>query len=76
MSSMSTYQIPDTNPSLIDFISLMNTEKNSVSFRRCSVGYGRVQDLADNPVAVYDIGCFDYEVYKRSCTGKQLGLFN
>ena len=44
--------------------------------RRCSVGQGRVQDLADNPVAVYDIGCFDYEVYKRGCSGKQLGVFN
>ena len=42
----------------------------------CSVGQGRIKDLADNPVAVYDIGCFEYEVYKKNSIGKQLGLFN
>ena len=35
---MSTYQIPDTNPSLIDFTSLMNTEKNAISFSCCLDG--------------------------------------
>ncbi len=44
--------------------------------KRCSVGQGRIQDLANNPVAYNDIGCFDYEIYKKSCFGKQLGLFN
>lgn len=43
--------------------------------KRCTVGQGRIQDLVDNPVAYNDIGCFDYEIYKKSCSGKQLGLF-
>lgn len=42
----------------------------------CTVGQGRIQDLADNPVAYNDIGCFDYEIYKASANKtKQLGLF-
>ncbi len=41
----------------------------------CTIGQGRIQDLADNPVAYNDIGCFDYEIYKKNSTGKQLGLF-
>lgn len=44
--------------------------------KRCETGQGRIIDLADNPVAYNDIGCFDYEVYKKQFTGKQLGLFN
>ena len=44
--------------------------------KRCNVGQGRIQDLADNPVAYNDIGCFNYEIYKTSVnTTKQLGLF-
>ena len=43
--------------------------------KHCTVGQGRIQDLADNPVAVNDIGCFDYEIYKKNYKGKQLGLF-
>ena len=42
----------------------------------CSVGQGRIQDLANNPVAYNDIGCFDYEIYKKGSTGEQLGLFS
>lgn len=41
----------------------------------CSVGKGRIIDLANNPVAINDIGCFDYEIYKKQFNGKQLGLF-
>lgn len=43
--------------------------------RRCYVGQGRIKDLANNPVAYNDIGCFDYEIYKQSTKGHQLGLF-
>ena len=38
--------------------------------------YNIEQNIEGPLVAVYDIGCFDYEVYRRSSTGKQLGLFN
>lgn len=42
----------------------------------CTVGQGRIKDLADNPVAVYDIGCFSYEIYlKQGARSKQLGFF-
>ena len=44
--------------------------------KRCSVGQGRIKDLADNPVAYNDIGCFNYEIYMMSVNKtKQLGLF-
>lgn len=43
--------------------------------KHCTVGQGRIKDLADNPVAVNDIGCFDYEIYKKNSAGRQLGLF-
>lgn len=43
--------------------------------KRCETGKARIIDLADNPVAYNDIGCFDYEIYKKSCAGIQLGLF-
>lgn len=43
--------------------------------RHCTVGQGRIKDLANNPVAVNDIGCFDYEIYKKNSAGRQLGLF-
>ncbi len=41
----------------------------------CKTGQGRIIDLADNPVAYNDIGCFDYEIYKKQHTGTQLSLF-
>lgn len=44
--------------------------------KRCTVGQGRIQDLADNPFAVNDIGCFEYEIFKSQFQGEQLGLFN
>ena len=44
--------------------------------KRCTVGQGRIQDLTNNPVAINDIGCFNYEIYIRSTKGKQLGLFS
>ena len=43
--------------------------------KSCEVGQSRIKDLADNPVAYNDIGCFDYEIYKKSHCSKQLGLF-
>lgn len=43
--------------------------------KRCTVGQGRIKDLADNPVAVNDIGCFEYEIFKKQFQGEQLGLF-
>ena len=44
--------------------------------RHCTIGQGRIQDLANNPVAVNDIGCFNYEIYFKSKSSKQLRLFN
>ncbi len=43
--------------------------------KKCTVGQGRIHNLANNPVAVNDIGCFDYEIYKKQFLGHQLGLF-
>ena len=43
--------------------------------KHCYVGQGRIKDLANNPVAYNDIGCFDYEIYKKNSNGTQLGLF-
>lgn len=44
--------------------------------KRCEIGQGRIIDLANNPVAYNDIGCFDYEMFEKQFKGKQLGLFN
>lgn len=44
--------------------------------KRCKIGQGRIIDLANNPIAYNDIGCFDYEMFKKQFKGKQLGLFN
>ena len=44
--------------------------------KHCEIGKGRIIDLANNPVAYNDIGCFDYEMYKKQFKGKQLGLFD
>ena len=43
--------------------------------KRCTVGQGRIQDLANNPVAINDIGCFNYEIYFKGINGTQLNLF-
>ncbi len=43
--------------------------------KACDVGQARIKDLAPNPHAINEIGCFDYEIYKKQSEAKQLGLF-
>ncbi len=44
--------------------------------KACDAGLGRIRDLSNNLHAINEIGCFEYEIYKKQCEAKQLGLFS
>lgn len=43
--------------------------------KACDAGRGRIQNIGNNLHAINEIGCFDYEIYKKQSEGNQLGLF-
>ncbi len=41
----------------------------------CKVAQARLEGLNINSPTIQDIGCFDFEIYKKQIEDKQLGLF-
>lgn len=43
--------------------------------KACNVAEARLEGLNINSPTINDIGCFDFEIYKKQTDAKQLGLF-
>lgn len=41
----------------------------------CNVAKARLEGLNINSPTIQDIGCFDFEIYKKQIEDKQLNLF-